>query len=61
MGDTIDCPECETTIESADDLEKHEDIHDIDIEDDEFSLHGNRDLFLCKGCKKPLGVGNSKH
>lgn len=59
MADKIDCPECGKEIESADELEKHGEVHEIETDDDSFSLFGNRDLFLCKDCKKPLGVGRS--
>lgn len=61
MGDTLHCPDCETEIDSADDLETSSDVPEVDVEEDgSFSLFENRDLFLCKSCKRPLGVGRSK-
>jgi len=59
MADTLTCSECDKQIESADELEREE-TTEIEVEDDgSFSLYGNDDLFLCKSCKKPLGVGSS--
>jgi uncharacterized Zn finger protein (UPF0148 family) len=57
MGDTITCPECGATVDSMEQLEREHEVHEIEAEeDDSFSLFGNRDLFLCKNCKNPLGV-----
>lgn len=59
MADKLTCSECNKQIESADELERQE-TNEIEVEDDgSFSLYGNDDLFLCKSCKKPLGVGRS--
>jgi len=59
MGDTITCPECGDEAESMEELaeaHKHE-VPEFDVdEDDGFDLYGNKDLFLCKSCKNPLGV-----
>ena len=55
MGEGIPCPNCGDQLESTDDLEKTE-ISQIETEEDgSFHLFGNDDLFLCKGCKNPLG------
>ncbi len=59
MSDTVSCPDCGTEIESADDLEQ-EDVPEIETHDDgSITLFENNDLFLCKGCKKPLGMSRS--
>jgi hypothetical protein len=58
MAET-ECPECGNEIESTADLERTE-VPEIETDDNnEFSLHDNRDLFLCSGCKKPMGVGRT--
>lgn len=57
MGET-GCPECGNDIESADDFVQEGTVEEVESDGDSFSLYGNkRDLFLCKGCRKPLGVG----
>lgn len=59
MGDTVTCPECGDEAESMEELNKahkHE-VPEFEVEDDGgFNLHENKDLFLCKSCKNPLGV-----
>jgi len=60
MADTITCPECDAEVESLDDLEKHEEVHEVAGDGDSIELFGTRDLYLCKGCRKPLGVGRSR-
>lgn len=57
MGSTT-CSECGDEIDSLDDLER-QDVEEIEPKDDgSFSLYGNKhDLFLCKGCRNPMGVG----
>jgi len=57
MTDTLHCQNCEKEIESTDDLERVEAPEVEPDGDGGFSLHGNDDLFLCRGCKKPMGVG----
>lgn len=57
MGDSVTCPECGAEVESMDELEKDHEVAEIEADDDGFNHYGNRDLFLCKGCKEPLGVG----
>ena len=52
----LECSDCGTEIESTDDLEQTE-LPEVEADDGGVSLYGNRDLFLCSGCKKPLGVG----
>lgn len=60
MTDSLSCPECETEIESTDELEEGGEIPEIEQEDDgSISLFENHDLFLCKNCKKPLGMSRS--
>lgn len=59
MADTVHCPNCETEIESTDDLERVEAPEVEPDGDGGFSLYGNNDLFLCQGCKEPMGVGRS--
>ncbi len=57
MGDTLTCPECGKEIESMDHLETAHEVAEVEPEDDgSFTLYENHDLFLCEGCKKPLGV-----
>lgn len=59
MADELTCSECGKQIESTDDLEREE-VHGIEVADDKsFDLHGSDDLFLCSGCRKPMGVGRS--
>ena len=61
MSDTIECPECEASIDSTDDLETEGEVAEIEPEDDgSFQLYENHDLFLCKNCKNPLGVSRKK-
>ena len=56
MADTLACPECGTEVESADDLETGSSVPEVETtEDGGVRLFRNRDLFLCKNCKKPLG------
>jgi uncharacterized membrane protein YvbJ len=56
MGDTLTCEECGHEIESTDGLEAKE-VPEIEAEESgSFSLYGSNDLFLCKNCRKPLGV-----
>lgn len=60
MSETLSCPECETEIDSVDDLERGGEVSEIEERDDgSISLFENRDLFLCKNCKKPLGMSRS--
>lgn len=60
MSDTLACPECETEIESVDELEQRDEIAEIEAQDDgSIGLFENRDLFLCENCKEPLGVSRS--
>jgi len=60
MGDTLSCPECGEAVESAEELET-EHVPEVEVDDDDgsFSLFENNDLFLCKNCKKPLGMSRS--
>lgn len=60
MSDSLTCSECGKDIESTDDLERTEVPAVETDEDGSVSLYGNDDLYLCSGCKKPLGVGRSQ-
>lgn len=59
MGDTTTCPDCGDEAESMEELQKahkHE-VPEFGVEQDGgFSLYGNKDLYLCKNCKNPLGI-----
>jgi len=56
MGDTLTCPECGEEASSVDELEAEHDVAEVDVDDDgSITLFENHDLFLCEGCKKPLG------
>jgi len=58
MAESLTCPECGVEVESAEQLVAEHEVTEVEIEeDDSFNLFENRDLFLCKDCKKPLGVG----
>lgn len=60
MSDTLDCPECEASIDSTDDLEVEAGVPEVEADDDgSIHLYENRDLFLCANCRKPLGVSRS--
>ncbi len=57
MADTLTCPECGMEVDSATELVSEHEVTEIETsEDDSIHLFENRDLFLCEGCKKPLGV-----
>lgn len=61
MGDTLTCPGCGEEIHSTDEVEVQEDVPEVEVnEDRSFNLYGNRDLFLCKNCKKPLGMRHDR-
>lgn len=56
MGDTLTCPECGNEAESIEELESEHGVPEVEVQDDgSVSLFENHDLFLCKGCKAPLG------
>jgi len=57
MPDTLTCPDCGDDIETTDDLEASEEITEIETEGDSVSPYRDEtgDLFLCAGCKRPLG------
>jgi len=60
MGDSIACPECGAEVDSIEELEAEHEVTELEANDDgSINLFENRDLFLCKDCKKPLGVGRS--
>jgi len=56
MEGSLTCSECGNEVESTDDLEVEEGIAEIEVgRDGSVTLFENHDLFLCKGCKNPLG------
>jgi hypothetical protein len=58
MTDNLSCPECGASVESKDELVAEHEVSEIEFEDDgSLNLYGNRDLYLCEECKKPMGVG----
>ena len=63
MSDTITCSECGDKAESMEELNtahKHEVPEFEEDADGGFDLFENKDLFLCKSCKNPLGVRRSQ-
>jgi len=57
MADELTCPECDETIESTDDIEEAEELTEIETDDTSVSPYKDKtgNMFLCKGCKRPLG------
>ena len=57
MPDTLTCPDCEREIESTEDLEESETVTEIETDGETVSPYKDKtgDLFLCAGCKRPLG------
>jgi len=51
------CPDCGNDIESTDDLEESEELTEIETDGKTVSPYRDKtgDLFLCGGCKRPLG------
>ena len=61
MAETVSCPDCGAEFEKIDELEKGGELPEIESgEGGTINLFENRDLFLCKNCKNPLGVSRSK-
>lgn len=61
MSDTITCSECGSTAESTDDLDIEQSVAEVETKKGgSFNLFEKRDLFLCTGCRNPLGVSRSK-
>ncbi|MFQ3285551.1 MAG: hypothetical protein ACI9TI_000944 [Natronomonas sp.] len=57
MSDTITCSGCGEEVDSIEQLGESHSVPEIEAEEDgSISLFGNRDLFLCKNCKNPLGM-----
>jgi hypothetical protein len=57
MSNELTCPECGETAESIDDLEEGGEVTEVEAgERGSLNLYENRDLFLCKNCRKPLGI-----
>jgi uncharacterized Zn finger protein len=63
-SETMECPDCETTIETRDDVEKADTVHTLEFEEDEAKSGpprvrigvDQRDLYRCAQCGKILGV-----
>jgi len=57
MSDELTCPECGETAESIDDLEEGGTVTGVaEGKRGSINLYENHDLFLCAGCRRPLGV-----
>ncbi len=56
MESELTCPNCETTIESKAQLTEGHEVTELGFDGKNISLYGNRNLFLCKNCKRPLGI-----
>ncbi|MFC7116211.1 hypothetical protein ACFQH2_16420 [Natronoarchaeum sp. GCM10025703] len=57
---SLTCSECGAEHETIDDFET-DSVREFEVEEDgSFSLYENNDLFLCKDCRKPMGVGRSR-
>ncbi len=56
--ETIDCPECGATFESLDEMDTEE-VTEIETRPRGGIGYGEatRDLYLCRDCRKPLGIG----
>lgn len=56
----LECAECGNEIESAEDLVERE-VEQIETDEDgSVSVYGDKEnLFLCEGCREPMGVGRS--
>jgi DNA-directed RNA polymerase subunit RPC12/RpoP len=57
--DTIECPDCGAEIDSEDQVDVEE-VSEIESRPRGGIGYGpaTKNLYLCKNCKKPLGVGN---
>lgn len=57
-SDSVECPDCGAQIESEEHVEVQE-VSEIESRPKGGIGYGEAtsDLFLCKNCKKPLGVG----
>jgi uncharacterized protein with PIN domain len=57
-GDSIQCPECGETIESLDQMDSEE-VREVEPKPKGGIGYGKatQNLYLCKSCRKPLGVG----
>ncbi|MFU8870120.1 hypothetical protein [Natronococcus sp.] len=56
MTSELACPDCETTIESKDQLEEGDEVSEIEFDGENLRLYRNRNLLHCKNCKRPLGI-----
>jgi DNA-directed RNA polymerase subunit RPC12/RpoP len=56
--ETVECPDCGATIESEDHVDVEE-VREIESRPKGGIGYGSatRNLYLCKNCKNPLGVG----
>ena len=57
MAEPLTCPDCEREIASTDDLEASVTVTEIETDDEAVSPYRDKtgNLFLCAGCKRPLG------
>jgi len=57
MAETLTCPDCDKEIETTADLEESEEITEIETDGETVSPYADKtgNLFLCGGCKRPLG------
>lgn len=60
MANTLSCPDCGETVDSAEALEEGHEVPEVEASDDgSLNLYDNRDLFLCRNCRTTLGVSRS--
>ena len=57
MAEELTCPDCGKEIESTDDIEEAEELTEIKTDGKGVSPYRDKtgNMFLCKGCKRPLG------
>lgn len=56
---SLKCSECGAEHDSLDDFE-HETVQEVETDEDgSISVYGKTDLYLCKDCRKAMGVGHS--
>ncbi|PSQ56002.1 MAG: hypothetical protein BRD23_09880 [Halobacteriales archaeon SW_9_67_25] len=57
MAESLTCPECGAEVASAEQLVAEHEVTEVEVDEDgSLNLFENRDLFLCKDCKNPLGI-----
>lgn len=62
MADTIECPECGSEFESVEQMDVEE-VQEITSKPRGGIGHGDatQNLYLCKKCRKPLGIGSRRN